>query len=253
MKPLSILLFMCLISANLNAQTDYTQSLQGIEWVKIESGTPITIVAQGKDQLLIKADAMKEAPAKAKGLKMVGSGGIDNTGQGFYVAKEGSDLIVKNIRKSWDGDATLYLPAITNIIVKGSGISSDITISGFTGEIEASTDVVGDIKITDVTGPITANTSTGDVAIIFAKVEQASPISISTSTGDVDISLPENTPADLSLSSTMGEIYTDFDLAIPDKKGLRAISAQTVKGAINKGGVKIQLSSATGNIYLRKQ
>lgn len=253
MKLILSILFLCLISTHLQAQTDYTHPLEGIEWVKVESATPLKIVAKSQNQLLIKANDMEKDPVKAKGLKLVGSGGTDNTGAGFYVAKEGSDLIVKNIRKRENEGATLYLPATTNLIVKGSGIYSSIEISGFTGEIEASTDVVGDIMIMDVTGPITANSVTGNVDVVFAKVNQSSPISISTSTGAVDVSLPENTPADVSLSSTMGEIYTNFDLNIPDKDGLKAVSAQMVQGIINKGGVKIQLNSATGNIYLRKQ
>lgn len=253
MKLLLSILFLCFIKTHLQAQTDYSHSLEGIEWVKIESGTPIKIVAQGQNQLFIKANDMKEAPAKAKGLKLVGSGGMDNTGIGFYVAKEGSNLIIKNVRKGGNNGTTLFLPATANIVVKGSGIYSDITISGFTGEIEASTDVLGNIKITDVTGPITANTSTGNVDVVFKKVNQSFPISISTAIGTVDVSLPGNTPADISLSSTMGEIYTNFELNIPDKEGLKAVSSQKVQGVINKGGVKIQLNSATGNIYLRKQ
>jgi len=253
MKPLLCIFFLCLISIQLQAQTDYSHSLKGIEWVKIESATPINIVARSQDQLSIKVDNMEKVSEKAKGLKLVGSGGTDNTGTGFYVTKEGSELIVKNIRKRENEGATLYLPAHTNITVKGSGIYSHITIAGFTGEIEATTDVVGGIKITEVTGPITANSSTGNIEVIFAKLKQSSPISITSATGNVDVSLPGNTPADVSLSSTMGEIYTNFDLSIPDKDGLKAVSSQKVQGVINNGGVKIQLNSATGNIYLRKQ
>lgn len=253
MKLLLSIIFLGLISLPLKAQNDYSHSLAGIEWVKIESSTPIKIVAQGQNQLLIKVNNMEKTSEKAKGLKLVGSGGTDNTGAGFFVTKEGSNLIVKNIRKRENEGATLYLPATMNMTVKGNGIYSQISISGFTGEIEASTEVLGDIKITDVTGPITANSSTGNVDVIFAKVKQSSPISISTATGDVDVSLPGSTPADISLSSTMGEIYTNFDLNIPDKNGLKAVSSQKVQGIINKGGVNIQLNSATGNIYLRKQ
>ena len=253
MKPLLRIIFLCFIGIQLQAQTEYSHSLDGIEWVKIESATPLKIVTRSQNQFLIKANDIEKTPVKAKGLKLVGSGGTDNTGAGFYVTKEGSELIVKNIRKRDNEGATLYLPASMNMTVKGTGVYSDIKISGFTGEIEASTDAVGNIKITDVTGPITANSSTGNVDVVFARVKQSSPISISTATGHVDVSLPGDTPADISLSSTIGEVYTNFELNIPDKDGLKAISTQSVNGKINKGGVKIQLSSATGNIYLRKQ
>lgn len=253
MKTIASIFLLCFVSIHLQSQTDYSHSLAGIEWVKIESSTPVKIMAKNQNQLVIKSDNMEKAPVKAEGLKLVGSGGTDNTGVGFYLVKEGSNLVLKNIQNRHNEGATIYLPANTNIMVKGNGINCDINISGFTGEIEATTFALGDIKIKDVTGPITVTSSTGNVDVVFGKVTQSSPISISTATGDVDVSLPENTPADISLNSTMGEIYTNFDLNIPDKDGLKAVSSQKVQGILNKGGVKIQLNSATGNIYLRKQ
>ena len=56
-----------------------------------------------------------KSPSKAKGLKLVGESGTDNTDVGFYVIKEGSTLIVKNLRRSESGE--IYLPASQNISV----------------------------------------------------------------------------------------------------------------------------------------
>jgi len=231
---------------------DFTQALSGIEWVKIESKGPITVKTHAKDQLLITGGNAFKTPEKAKGLKLVGEDGTDNTGVGFYVFKEGNNLIVRNLQKSENRKAEIYLPARQNISIKGNGLN-DIEIDGFSGEIEASAEVTGSITMRDVTGPITANANTGTVTVTFLKVNQASPISIATATGEIDVTLPKDTQANLSLSSAMGEIYTNFDLSVPDKEGLKAISTQNVKGSINNGGVQIQLNSATGNIYLRKK
>ncbi len=251
MKHLKITLAFCIISFITTAQ-DFTQSLTGIEWVKIESKAPIIIKTHAKDNLLIKGGEALNIPEKAKGLKLIGEGGTDNTGVGFYVFKEGNNLIVRDLQKSDNHHAEIYLPAKQNISVKSKGLN-DMDISGFSGEIEASAEMTGNIAILDVTGPITANTNTGTVEVTFSKVNQSSPITISTATGEVDVTLPKDTPANLALSSSMGEIYTNFDLSVPDKDGLKAISTQNVKGSINNGGVKIQLNSATGNIYLRKK
>ena len=250
MKKLKITLAFFLTALLTNAQ-DFTQALTGVEWVKIESKAHITIKTHSKDNLFIKGGEALNFPEKAKGLKLVGEGGTDNTGVGFYVFKEGNNLIIRNLQKS-DNSTEIYLPSKQNISVKSNGLN-DIEISGFGGEIEASAEVTGNITILDVTGPITANSNTGTVEVIFSKVNQSSPITISTATGEVDVTLPKDTPADLALSSTMGEIYTNFDLNVHDKNGLKAISTQNVKGSINNGGVKIQLNSATGNIYLRKK
>ncbi|NAS31744.1 DUF4097 family beta strand repeat protein [Flavobacteriaceae bacterium R38] len=250
----TILVIFIVLAGHLNAQQreqkNYTQSLQGVNWVKIEAGTNIVVKTHNKNELLIKGQSYK-VPEKAKGLKRINGGGEDNTGIGFYVAKEGSDLIVKNASRR-NRDFEIYLPASQNISVNGTWLG-DIEIYGFTGEIEAKAESVGNITIEDVTGPIIANSNTGTIQVLFNKVNQSSPISISSATGKLDVSLPSNTSADVSLRSTMGEIYTNFDLKMPDKDGLRAISSQRINGTINKGGVEINLRSSTGNIYLRKQ
>tara|TARA_R110002020_G_scaffold454448_6_gene670243 strand:- start:173169 stop:173921 length:753 start_codon:yes stop_codon:yes gene_type:complete len=250
MKSFKFLLFALFIGFAVHAQ-EYTTSLDGVNWVKIESRSKITVKTHSQNQLLIQPEKSFKIPEKAKGLKLVGDG-VANTDIGFSVIKDGNNLLVKNLRNTDNGETVIYLPASQNISVKSSGLHN-IEVSGFTGEIEANADVTGAITISDVTGPITAHTNTGKVEVIFNKVNQSSPISISTATGEVDVTLPAYTPADLSLNSTMGEIYTNFDLSLPDKNGLKAISTKKVVGSINDGGVKIQLNSATGNIYLRKK
>ena len=80
-----------------------------------------------------------------------------------------------------------------------------------------------------------------------------SPITVYSTNGALDISLPESTPSDVTLSTINGDIYTNFELRLPDKNGLRAIASKKVRGAINGGGVDLQLKTTNGNIYLRKK
>jgi hypothetical protein len=250
MKPVRLTFLACLICATVNAQQDYTKSLEGITWVKIESKSDITVKTHSKNELLINADHVERRPDRAKGLKLVGESGSDNTDIGFYVVADGNNLIVKNLRKS-EG-AEIFLPATQKISVKTTW-QGDIEITGFTGEIEASAEINGDIVITDVTGPVTADALNGKIEVYFTKVSQDSPISIYTTNGEQDITLPENTPADLTLGTVNGEIYTNFDLTLPVKEGLKTVVAKKVQGSINNGGVDIQLKSTNGTIYLRKK
>ena len=212
MKLFNSLIFTGLFCLTVNAQNDYTKSLEGIEWVQIESKTDIAVKSHNSKQLLLKGDRMEKAPDKAKGLKLVGEGGTDNTNVGFSVEQKGNTLIVKNLRR--DGRAEIFLPASQNIAVK-SRYLNDIEITGFTGEVEASAEVVGNITIKDVTGPLTVNSNTGKVEVVFSKLNQKSPTTITTATGTVDITLPKDTPATVTMNSTMGEVYTDFDLKLP--------------------------------------
>lgn len=249
MKYLIISLTFLVCISSLKAQ-DYTKSLSGIEWVKIESKATVILKTHDSDELLIKRKDSRRNSERAKGLKLVGAGGSDNTDVGFYVVKEGNTLIVKNLRKT--KSAEIYLPATQNVSVTSSW-NGHISISGFNGEIEASAELNGGITMKDVSGPITANSLNGTVEIQFSKVNQGSPITITTSNGALDITLPSSTPADLSMGSLNGEIYTNFDLKVPTKNGLKSISPRKIKGSINNGGVDIKLQSLNGNIYLRKE
>ncbi len=254
MKKLVLIAAILAVCISTKAQESYTRSLEGIDWVKIESKADIIVKTHTKEQLLIKGGNAKKTPEKAKGLKLVGDGGSDNTDVGFYVVKEGNELLVRNLRKWNKGNAEIYLPASQNIAVTTNGTGqSDIRIYGFKGEIEANARLNGGIKIEDVSGPVTANSLNGGIDVTFSKVNQDSPITIYSTNGALDIRLPQDTPANLGMSSTNGEIYTDFELKFPEKNGLKSISSQRVKQTINGGGVQLKLKTTNGNIYLRKE
>ncbi len=250
MKKLLVFLFISTLAINAHAQSDYTKSLDGIEWVKITSRSEITIKTHDKNEILIKAINLAPIPSKAKGLKLVGVGGEDNTAIGFNVVQTGNDLIVESVRKS--GGAEIYLPKSQNVSVTNTW-DGDIFVEGFTGEVEANAKLNGGLTLSNVTGPITAYALNEDIKVVFNTINQNSPIVIRTTNGEIDVTLPENTKADLELNSWNGDAYTNFDLKRPDRDGLRSISGKSVKGAINGGGVSIQLKSTNGNIYLRKK
>lgn len=254
MKTIGITFLALILCTALRSQEDYTNSLDGIEWVKVESKADIIVKTHSEKQLRIKARKSSKTPERARGLKLVGAGGSDNTDVGFYVVKEGNDLIVRNLRKWNNGSAEIYLPANQNIAVTTNGTGqSDIRIYGFKGEIEANARLNGGIKIEEVSGPVTANSLNGGIDISFVDISQDSPITVYSTNGALDIRLPGNTPANLSLGSVNGEIYTNFDLKFPEKNGLKSVSTQKIKQTINGGGVQLQLKTTNGNIYLRKE
>lgn len=249
MKKLIVLLFTYFLAANVQAQSDYSKPLSGIEWVKIESKSEIIVKTHDKNEILIKAKNLKPIPSRAKGLKLVGVGGEDNTDVGFNVVQTGSNLIVESVRKS--GGAEIYLPKSQNVSVTNSW-DGDIYIEGFTGEVEANANLNGGLNLTNLSGPVTAYALNESIRVEFDEINQDSPIVIRTTNGEIDITLPGDTAANLELNSWNGDIYTNFDLSRPDKDGLKSISGKNVKGAINNGGVNIKLKSTNGNIYLRK-
>lgn len=250
MKKLIVFICACIFAANLSAQSDYTKSLDGIEWVKIKSKSEIILKTHDKDQILIKAKGLKPIPSKAKGLKLVGVGGEDNTDVGFNVVQTGSNLIVESVRKS--GGAEIYLPKSQNVSATNSW-GGDIYIEGFSGEVEANANLNGGLQLVNLTGPITAYALNQSIRVEFDEINQDSPIVIRTTNGEIDVTLAESTPANLELSTLNGDIYTNFELKRPEKNGLKSYGSSKVNGTINGGGVGIKLKSTNGSIYLRKK
>ena len=157
---------------------------------------------------------------------------------------------MKNLKKG--NKVKILLPASQNVSVT-TNWSGDIELNGFKSEIEATAKLNGSIKINDISGPLTANSLNGKINVRFAQISQESPITIYSTNGILDIGLQERTPANLSLGTTNGSIYTDFELKLPEMDGLKSVATKRIKTAINNGGVAIQLKTTNGSIYLRKQ
>jgi len=83
--------------------------------------------------------------------------------------------------------------------------------------------------------------------------------------GDIDITLPTDIKADVRLKSQMGNIYSDFDVALrpaprkgeeSEKTGFgkyRISFDKGIYGTINGGGQEISLTTFNGSIYIRKK
>ncbi len=232
------------------AQTDYSKSLGGIEWVKIVSKADISVEVHDKNEILIKGSSQVNSSERSKGLRLVGATGTANTNVGFNVVQEGNSLIVTNLRKN--ESAKIYLPKNQKVSVTSTW-NGDIKIAGFSNEIEATCELNGGMRLDNISGPLTASTLNGGIDVIFDTISQSSPTSINSTNGAIDVSLASNTSADILMSSWNGDMYSNFEIKNnATKDGLKKMSSRKSSGTINGGGVSISLKSTNGNIYLRK-
>jgi len=171
MKKIFALVF--LISLATNAQDNqFKYSLSGIEKVQIESNTATKIVVGTTSELIIKKskhdkefagnhdnddDKKDKNIDKKKGLTAIYAGGKDDTnGFGFSISKDGKILIIKDLKSHYQRTGVeIMLPKNMNINID-SGTLGSIDVEGFTGEVEAESNV-GYINMKNVTGPITAH------------------------------------------------------------------------------------------------
>ena len=213
----------------------------------------VRIEGHDGDEVIIRAVGLQAPPERARGLKPLYYSAEDNSGTGLSVSQEGKTLsIVKASRQ--DGRYTIRLPrkvAVEFEQVNWQG--NNLLITNLEGDLEVKTNNA-DIEIRNVTGPLVASTTSGNIIVTYADVEQSKPSSISNISGVVDVTLPADTRADLKMKSITGEIYSDLDLSLNQGKGSmrRVGGGHTVEGSLNGGGVEISLHTISSDIYVRK-
>lgn len=206
-------------------------------------------------EVIIETEGEYKIPERAKGLRPIGSSGLaDNTGLGLAVKEEASGhQVVYQVARNTKTKYVVKIPAgITVKYINSSVHAHDFYAKNVSGEIEVKTQHA-DIKLVDVTGPVALNSVHGDIDIVFTSVNTELPSSLAVIHGDVDVAIPASTGADLSLSCTWGEIYSDLDLKVDSPEGMKIYGAKNIKGKLNGGGVAMSISSTHGNIYLRKK
>jgi DUF4097 and DUF4098 domain-containing protein YvlB len=96
-----------------------------------------------------------------------------------------------------------------------------------------------DLRIESISGDIEIQ---GFAGKLFAK----------TISGFVDLTWKNNKGADLEMKTIAGDVFSNFDVALENKRQNSPVGYQ-LKGKINGGGVPVHLESISGNVYLRKE
>jgi hypothetical protein len=160
-------------------------------------------------------------------------------------------------------DLTLQVPYSSSLSLR-SMMGGRIVVENVSGEVEVNA-ANGDVTLRNVSGNAVVHTMSGDIEATIAKVSPDKPLSFSNMGGDIDITLPADTKADLRLKSQMGNIYSDFDVALKpapqrvEETGKTELGKYRISfdkgiyGTINGGGQEISLTTFNGNIYLRRQ
>jgi lia operon protein LiaG len=249
------------------AQKHYEKGISNVKKVLIEKIPGKLLIKQSTDNLFRIETDKKPEPVeddRAEGLKPV-TGNYDNTGLGLALIQAGSNVTISGPNKfEVNGNYTIYLPPNVEVSVDFANPFSgeSVEITGLSNPIEAKT-LFGKIKFSNITGPAVFHSISGDIEGSFSTFSQEAPSSITSVSGLIDIALPNATPAEVSLVSVSGKIYTGFDIEREKSekkddgraKNLSQISGigQRTNGNINGGGTRLMIQSISGNIYLRNK
>ena len=212
----------------------------------------VVISTHNSPEVLISTDDYEAPPERAKGLRPLYNNAIDNTGIGLDISESGNVMTIKKASNE-DMDFEIKVPKEISVYLEEVGWNGGgIKIDGVQGEIEI--DAKGsDIDIVNTSGPVVVSTVNGDVEIKYNKLNQEQPNSISCTNGFVDITLPADSKADMKMKSINGEIYTDMDIDMGNRKdGMHRIGGRNISGTLNGGGVEISIRAINSGIYLRK-
>lgn len=192
---------------------------------------------------------------RAEGLRAVNSLGLeDNTGLGINVTDKGNVVEVFQLRRTEAPDIKVLVPK--GIIVSfrhESQYGGTARFVNLPNEIEVSA-IYNSVQLEHVTGPLTVETTYGNVTADLDGTLK-DPLSIVSIYGFIDITLPQATKADVKLSTSYGEIFAapEFNLKVAPGEGGMDVYGDKVTGTINGGGIKMDLTSNYGKIYLRKK
>ncbi|MFC2132629.1 DUF4097 family beta strand repeat-containing protein [Bacteroidota bacterium] len=289
-KITSVLLILIFISFSVSGQQEISFGLKDSGKIRKVIITnlmgSLKVKSYDGDEVKVRYDKkqiekkLKKYPDKAKGLKPLTHDYSDDTGLGFSVHDEDGEIqIIGSPFELFSGlfngsedelevpDYEFLIPDdVERIVINGGQFifhpdndKTRLFISNLETEIVVNS-FGGGIFIEDISGPATIHSVSGTTEVIFSTIIQENPISITSSSGDIDITIPKNTPADLNFNAIMGEVYTDFDIKTGVKRkapkyDIPLISIENIgyHGKINGGGVDINLTAITGDIYLRKK
>lgn len=132
--------------------------------------------------------------------------------------------------------------------VKIDADKGDVKISGFDGAV-VSTVKKGNAEFRDVTGDVKSNVIKGDTRVAFDKAEREGEQEFSVIKGNIEAQLAEGTDADISATTTVGEIEADDSLGLSVE---RRPAGRALSGKLGDGGQSLRFKVTNGDIKLKK-
>ena len=275
MKKYSIALIACFLSFGFLAAQEKEMDLFSVPLSNPNSPGKL-IVNQITGSIQVEAYDGKEVIVKA--IVSEGHGHCDGCGDRKSESKEGmrkistsslnigaeeDNNVVRIQNELWNKKTDLYIKVPTDFSLKLKTINDgDITVEGVNGEMEIS-NINGHITLESVSGSVLANTTNGELKVTFNSISSGKDMAFSSFNGDVEVLFPKSLKANVKAKSDMGDVYTDFDMAVSknepqvDKSNssgkYRVKLEQWVKGTINGGGPEMLFKTFNGDIMIKSR
>lgn len=186
---------------------------------------------------------------------------ISNTS--LNIGAEEDNNVVEIQNELWNKKTDLFIKVPKDFSLKLKTINDgDINVEGVNGEMEIS-NINGEITLNDISGSVVANTTNGELTVSFNSITSGKDMAFSSFNGNVEVIFPQSLKANVKAKSDMGDVYTDFDMAISKNEPqvdqsnssgkYRVKVEQWVKGTINGGGPEMLFKTFNGDIMIKSK
>lgn len=231
--------------------------------IKGSGGEPFTLVLQDLNTLevegyegndiVITSNEQMARPEKAQGLRSLSGGGEDNTQIGLNAVTEGKRVSLSQVRKFQQGKYHIKVPFNTNLMIQqGNEMSSEIKVSKVKGATEVSSRY-SSVHLEEVQGPLTVNSFSGNVNVVFSELSQQNPTSIISMHGEIDVTIPEQSKANINIESKYGEAFTDLDMDIQKSERAKKMEAALKEREARMREMKARLQARMAEIKEKEQ
>jgi len=213
----------------------------------------ITVKTASGADVIVESGSPRAARSGPDGMKRIGM-----PNRGLEVVEEDNVITIR--KRAGNGNLVISVPVDTSLRLRS--LAGPINVDGVHGEVDVHT-LNGHVTLTNISGTVTADSQNGPIKVTMDRVEAGKPLAFSTLNGMVDVTLPADLKANLTVKSNRGAVYSDFDVtlgarAVTEKNGssdgtFRIRIDNTIRGAINGGGVDLTIHTFNGPVYIRKK
>ena len=105
----------------------------------------------------------------------------------------------------------------------------------------------GSVFLDGVSGAIDVANSNGAISVSNVRGNGCHPVSLRTNFSSIKVALPDSAAYAVNARTSFGRIHTDFPITTT------SLSDENIAGTIGKGGCKLDLVNANGNITIEKE
>jgi hypothetical protein len=148
--------------------------------------------------------------------------------------------------RTTDATADLVAALPANVVVDAKNTHGDIVVDGISGGVTAKT-TNGDVKATNVGGKVNLATTNGDLVLEAEPTAELADVMLSTTNGDIRAALPPGAQGLFDLTSSNGEVRSDFPLESTSKS-----HSNHLRGQIGAAARPVKMRSTNGDIVLTR-